>query len=822
MKKPVEKKPATLVRLHAWCRLIGVTSLVLGIASLVLVKPTSLGGAVSEIWNQIRTMEMGFACKVVLVEFAIALLVLVLEILIMLKLAAGRKNIAGAGATLQAILAVTLFVGVNLFSYSHYQLVDTTLGRLFTLPADLKSKLENLRDETTIVVCQLHKTFGKFTEKPDRFDYAAERVVVAKVKDLVDQLRELGPKFRVQVLDVEDENYERRLADLTSNAPQLRKAIETAPENSIFFWAKNSAGSISEMIQRMSFNDFYRLDKTASVEANQQRGNLMLLPQGREGSGAVEPFVRKILALEARKPRVAVAVVDEWLTTRGTDSFGYNGLRKSLESHGFEVKDLILRKLRQRPASSVAYTFDESKLDRLDQRIRVIDTNLERFEKGLGALGKMVLQWKGTPLSELEKAYSDQLRGAKLSEENRKAQVEYFEGELKNLQEARDRLQKQKLEVVKEKSSLDVDSLIEQQRMTDLEAKMNLLLADCDLLLVPRPTLHDVITDDRNLPHWLHGLEKAQIDAMQSFIKSGKPVFALLGPTSEPQDQGPVPQGFVANDGFEDLLAKLGFKLGKQTVLFDEEVEGFSEQMAGLLTGGTGIQAPPLLLDWGEGAGRPVALKPNFAKAAHPIRESLKLTGRSQSPDKPLELRLRHPRPVYFDAPQGVNLVYNPELFQTSRDSWNESQPFPEMQGVGERKIPSYNPDDKDPNKGTLEARRRGPFPVGAAAEVPVPAEWYTNSPPKKLPSVRLAVVGESWFLSGPELPPVKERFALDVCNWLLGREDFLPRPSTPWKYPRIEMQDRTRVLWLWGTQLGMPAFFAYLGFVVLIQRRMR
>jgi len=328
MKKPVEKKPATLVRLHAWCRLIGVTSLVLGIASLVLVKPTSLGGAVSEIWNQIRTMEMGFACKVVLVEFAIALLVLVLEILIMLKLAAGRKNIAGAGATLQAILAVTLFVGVNLFSYSHYQLVDTTLGRLFTLPADLKSKLENLRDETTIVVCQLHKTFGKFTEKPDRFDYAAERVVVAKVKDLVDQLRELGPKFRVQVLDVEDENYERRLADLTSNAPQLRKAIETAPENSIFFWAKNSAGSISEMIQRMSFNDFYRLDKTASVEANQQRGNLMLLPQGREGSGAVEPFVRKILALEARKPRVAVAVVDEWLTTRGTDSFGYNGFRK--------------------------------------------------------------------------------------------------------------------------------------------------------------------------------------------------------------------------------------------------------------------------------------------------------------------------------------------------------------------------------------------------------------------------------------------------------------------------------------------------------------
>lgn len=822
MKKPIEKQTAILVRIHTWFRLVGVTSLILGIASLILVNPTNLGEAVTELLRQVRAMEPGFANKVIILEFAITLMALFVEAMVMARLAAGRKNLAGAGATLQVFLAIILFVGMNLFSFSHYQLFDTTSRKLFTLGDDLRSKLENLRDETTIVVCQLHKTFGKFTEKPDRFDYAAERVVVAKVKDLVDQLRELGPRFRVQVLDVEDENYERRLDDLTTSAPKLRKAIETAPENSIFFWAKAAPDSLGEMIQRMSFNDFYRLDKTASLEANQNRGNLVLLPQGRENSGAVEPFVRKILALEARKPRVAVAVVDEWLTTRGTESFGYSGLRKSLESQGFEVRDLILRKLRQRPASSVAYTFDESKLDRLDQRLKGIDINLERFDKGVASLGKMVQLWKSAPLPELEKTYAELLRGAKLSEENRKAQVEYFEAELKNLQDARDRLTRQRLEVSKEKSSLDVDSLIEQQRMSDLEAKMNLLLADCDLLIVPRPTLHDVITDDRNLPHWLHGLEKAQVDAMQGFMKSGKPVFALLGPANEPPDQGPVPQGFIANDGFESLLGRLGFKLGKQTILFDEETEGFSEQMAGLLTGGTAIQAPPLLLDWSEGAGRPVALKANFPKPAHPIRESLKLTGRSQSPDKPLELRLRHPRPVYFDAPAGMKLVYDPELFYSSKDSWNESQPFPEMQGLGDRKVPAYNPDDKDPDKGTLNARRRGPFPVGAAAEVPIPADWFGKDPPKHSPSVRVAVVGESWFLSGAELSPVKERFTLDVCNWLLGREDFLPRPSAPWHYPRIDMQERNRLLWLWGTQLGLPAFFAYLGFVVLIQRRMR
>ncbi|MCY2970068.1 MAG: hypothetical protein NTZ30_05300, partial [Planctomycetota bacterium] len=702
---------------------------------------------------------------------------------------------------------------------------DFTRARLFTLPKDLKDRLQNLKEETTIVVCQLHKTYGNFTDKPDRYDYAAERLVVGKVKDLVDQLREFGPRFKVVVLDVEEESYERKLNQLTQSAPELRKAIETAPENSIFFWAKKAtlaSSAPSEIMQRISFNEFYRLDKTSSQLANEGRGNLVLLPQGSEGLGAAEPFVRRILSLDAPKPKVAIAVVDEWLTSKGTDSFGLAGLRKSLESQGFDVKDLILRKLRQRPSSSVAYTFDESKLDRLDQKLRNLNLNLERFDKGIDSLGKMVTQWKSTPIPELEKAYAELLRGGRLSENSRKDQVEYFESELRNIQDAKERFKKQKEEALKERNLLDVDSLIEQQRMTDLEAKMNILLADCDLLIVPRPTLHDVITDDRNLPFWLHGLEKAQINAMQSFIKKGKPVFALLGPVSEPSDQGPVPPGFIANDGFEEMLGKLGFRFGKQTVLFDEEVEGFGEQMAGLLTGGTAVKIPPLLLNWNEGSGRPPALKPNYPEKAHPIRESMRLTARSQSPDKPLELRLRHPRPVYFESPKGMNLVYNPDLFQTSQDSWNENQPFPEMQpNSGERKAPAYNPDDKDPNKGNLDAKRRGPFPVGAAAEVPLPEEWFGKEE-KHAPTVRVAVVGESWFLVGPDLPPVKERLVLDVCNWLLGRDDFLPRPSTPWKFPRVELSAQSQNLWLWACQLGLPGMFAYLGFVVLILRRMR
>ena len=825
MKTQIEKKTGLFTRFHASVRLLGLTGFLLGFATIILANPADLATSVKDIIAQIRSYEFAIIPLLALAGFFIGFAAIAIELFIALSFAAGRKNAMGVGATAQIALATILVLGVNFSSFYNYSLFDFTRSHLFTLPKDLKDRLQNLKEETTIVVCQLHKTYGNFTDKPDRYDYAAERLVVGKVKDLVDQLREFGPRFKVVVLDVEEESYERKLNQLTQSAPELRKAIETAPENSIFFWAKKAplaSAAPTEILQRISFNEFYRLDKTSSQLANEGRGNLVLLPQGSEGLGAAEPFVRRILSLDAPKPKVAIAVVDEWLTSKGTDSFGLAGLRKSLESQGFDVKDLILRKLRQRPSSSVAYTFDESKLDRLDQRLRNLNLNLERFDKGIESLGKMVTQWKSTPIPELEKTYAELLRGGRLSENARRDQVEYFESELRNIQDAKERFKKQKDEALKERNLLDVDSLVEQQRMTDLEAKMNILLADCDLLIVPRPTLHDVITDDRNLPFWLHGLEKAQINAMQSFIKKGKPVFALLGPVSEPSDQGPVPPGFIANDGFEDMLGKLGFRFGKQTVLFDEEVEGFGEQMAGLLTGGTAVKIPPLLLNWNEGAGRPPALKPNYPEKAHPIRESMRLTARSQSPDKPLELRLRHPRPIYFESPKGMNLVYNPDLFQTSQDSWNETQPFPEMQpNSGERKAPAYNPDDKDPNKGNLDAKRRGPFPVGAAAEVPLPEEWFGKEE-KHPPTVRVAVIGESWFLVGPDLPPVKERLVLDVCNWLLGRDDFLPSPSTPWKFPRVELSAQSQDLWLWACQLGLPGMFAYLGFVVLILRRMR
>src|SRR5262249_17510650 len=157
----------------------------------------------------------------------------------------------------------------------HYVRWDGTHDKLFTIPQEIRDQLSQLRGETTIVVHQRHTAFGQLAEKPDNYDSAAERKVVEKVKDLVEQFQELGPRFKVEVLDVQEEAYQDKLAALTEHAPELREAIERTPENSVFF---HTGGEV----QRLAFHDIYQLDKQASQDSNEGRGNLVLRYQGVE------------------------------------------------------------------------------------------------------------------------------------------------------------------------------------------------------------------------------------------------------------------------------------------------------------------------------------------------------------------------------------------------------------------------------------------------------------------------------------------------------------------------------------------------------------
>src|SRR5262249_7699771 len=166
-----------------------------------------------------------------------------------------RHGAFGTNAALQILLAGLLLAGANLFAFSHYARWDLTWDGLFTIDERVRGQLSHLRDETIIVLHLRHVTFGQLKEhKLDNYDAAAERKVLEKVKDLVEQFQDLGPKFKVAVLDVQEEGYQEKLAALTKGSPALREAIDRSLENAIFFQA-------GDKVQGLSFNQIYQLDK---------------------------------------------------------------------------------------------------------------------------------------------------------------------------------------------------------------------------------------------------------------------------------------------------------------------------------------------------------------------------------------------------------------------------------------------------------------------------------------------------------------------------------------------------------------------------------
>jgi len=235
------------------------------------------------------------AAWILAVGGAIAILTLGFELVNAVFFSGSRRTAAGAVATLGGVAALVTLVAVNTYSFTHYRRYDTTRDQRFTLPPELATELSKLRasSPTTIVVLQKHRMFGTLTDERDSYTKAAEEKVTEKVRDLVDQFREFGPQFNVEVLDTEAFGYQKHLEAVTKDAPELKAAIDAAPENSIFFHA-------NKRVQRLSFNEFLQLDKTAS-KATEGSENLVLIPQG------IDTFARRILGCRSggRRSRCA-------------------------------------------------------------------------------------------------------------------------------------------------------------------------------------------------------------------------------------------------------------------------------------------------------------------------------------------------------------------------------------------------------------------------------------------------------------------------------------------------------------------------------------
>jgi hypothetical protein len=800
-------------RLHFAVRLLGLAGALAALVAVVLADQKTFASvaqhfAPEQLIGPLKAQENPPSDVTLFYSGAgLAALAILVELIALLRVTAGRRNALGLMAFFQVAVATVLVVAVNVWSFQNPMRWDLTRNKEFTLPADLREELARLKagGETTVVVYQCHKPFAG-ADKPDLYDSAAERKIVEKVSDLVALLRDFGSRLRVEVLDVQDKAYQERLARVTADNPGLRQAIDQAPENSIFI-----AGT--GRVQQMSFNEFYQLDRKQS---QQGRGNLVLLGQGEDGRG-IHPFVRRILNLQQRRPRVGVLTIHEVLTTQSTEEgVTLAGLRHALTVNGFDVKDVVLRRWGgPTPFDPAADTFEESKLERLENELESVNRRIKALDNALVDAGRAlddlrVVKGENTEakLKELSEKYGGLVVGGMVTEETRDLLRERAERGVTFITKelAKQKEEREKLEAEREKN--DKDAVAESRRMTDVKAKMRQALADCDLLFIPRLTRQATTGEHVGLPR-MYNLSPEQADVVRDFIKAGKPILACLGPTNEspdvrlrlrPEDERTF--GKPIGDEVESLLSEVGFHLGKTTVLFDPDAKQFAERRSSVFLQFAPVEVPPIDFE------SPVPPNdPRLGGAAvpgpeHSLRAALRILAHS---GRGLDLKLRFPRPVSY-----TGLADRGGTFLVTAPGWNESRPF-----ATDEWRPSYTPaKPDDPDNKTLDVKRQGAFSVAAAAEAALPGGR----------AARMAVIGSADVFNGRALDPSRERLLLVTANWLLGRDDYLPTDESPWQYPRLDLRagDQGHDLWLWGTRLGLPVLFAFLGAVVLLFRRLR
>jgi hypothetical protein len=869
-------------QLHLLARLVGVTGLAVALCGCFIwgvLGQSSFGpyfvGELSI--GHYTGKEIGLI--VLYVSAGAVGLALLFEVRGLTKAVASHRGLFGINVLLQIALALALVIGANVYSFEHFRRFDLTRNQIFTLDDDIRNQLRELRGETEIIVVQNYVSFGQgAANKQDKYDYAAQRKIVEKVKDLAEAFQDLGPRFRVRILDIQDDNYDKKLEEIRTGisknkdvakkkqvGEQLAKAIENAPENSVFVFSKEK-----DRFQRISFSDIYQLDKRGSVENK----NLVLKDQG------AGPLAGKISNIEEKTPRIAAAVIHPVLGFQDDSQPRYTmaGGKKILDAYGFDCLDIALRRLNDDGSlgDPTVLTHDESQYEDIQDDLAFLADEIKDMQKEFDEFTELHKFWAESSLAEVNKKYAfvvlpddrvfmtlrssveknkkslGQAKVVGVDEEKRLRMVAQSKSIVDRLKHALDSSREEQSQLIEKKGKLQVDSLAEKRRITDLETKANAMLANVDLLIVPRLTAVS-IPQGEVYTNRIHRLEAGQFKAVKAFLKQGKPVLFLLGPANDPR---PTPDfGGGGPDALEPMLGELGFYLPKQIILYDAEKREFNERKFSEFSFGKSkhsAELPPLRFDettssytWG---------KSSEPFKVHPIRTSMRLMNRAmisgdaeiakdkdkkdaKKPSDAAVIRVRHPRPVYFmrttPPPEsaasivgalGTNWLKKAQqkpdedgvFLVTSKECWNEENPF-----IVQGKVPRFAPtEDDDPKKGTADEERHGPFPIGVAVETQVPASWFDKDS-AKAPKVRVAVIGSGGAFVGPTLSPLKEKLFLDTVNWLLGRDDLLAKDSETWEYPRVELTPLELNCW-YAVSYGLPVLFIYMGMVVWLVRRMR
>src|SRR5262249_21644473 len=137
-------------------------------------------------------------------------------------------------------------------------------------------------------------------------------------------------------------------------------------------------------------------------------------------------------------------------------------------------------------------TFDENKYEQLEEQIAELDAAVKLMKEDQKNLHEVLDMFQKASLDDLAKKFADQLKGRKFTEELRRQQIAFYQPRATLLELELNRAKEERVETAKQRAGLSVESLAEQRRIADLKAKTERMLADCDLLVLPRLTLLNV------------------------------------------------------------------------------------------------------------------------------------------------------------------------------------------------------------------------------------------------------------------------------------------------------------------------------------------
>src|SRR5262245_22496600 len=175
----MSKPNAIRARSALWFRQIGSTGLfvaLLGLIPLSTTMPIRSPGAWSAAIARFISELPGFkfssrlqaiSLAMIGIGGALFLISLGVQLLAGLRMMAGRRNAAATNSAVQIALVLLLLFGVNAYSFRHYQRLDWTRARQFTLPESITSELSKLRGQSDTVADHRHNTIGRASANTD-------------------------------------------------------------------------------------------------------------------------------------------------------------------------------------------------------------------------------------------------------------------------------------------------------------------------------------------------------------------------------------------------------------------------------------------------------------------------------------------------------------------------------------------------------------------------------------------------------------------------------------------------------------------------------